>query len=135
MNEDYGRIIPVEGGAEPIDPSLRYRVVFAVTKPIGDGGAPHHDLVRVARFLTLLADAGVSIEADDVLAIVSGPATSIVTLGDAVNRPLIEQLVARGATIAVCRPEARRVGKESVSTCRVWWSRNHIKKKHYIYTK
>src|SRR3546814_8123007 len=102
MNEDYGRIIPVEGGAEPIDPSLRYRVVFAVTKPIGDGGAPHHDLVRVARFLTLLADAGVSIEADDVLAIVSGPATSIVTLGDAVNRPLIEQLVARGATIAVC---------------------------------
>src|SRR3546814_7448694 len=27
---------------------------------------------------------------------------SIVTLGDAVNRPLIEQLVARGATIAVC---------------------------------
>src|SRR3546814_1948063 len=57
MNEDYGRIIPVEGGAEPIDPSLRYRVVFAVTKPIGDGGAPHHDLVRVARFLTLLADA------------------------------------------------------------------------------
>src|SRR3546814_4369764 len=93
MNEDYGRIIPVEGGAEPIDPSLRYRVVFAVTKPIGDGGAPHHDLVRVARFLTLLADAGVSIEADDVLAIVSGPATSIVTLGDAVNRPLIEQLV------------------------------------------
>src|SRR3546814_8222450 len=82
MNEDYGRIIPVEGGAEPIDPSLRYRVVFAVTKPIGDGGAPHHDLVRVARFLTLPADAGVSIEADDVLAIVSGPATSIVTLGD-----------------------------------------------------
>src|SRR3546814_6074440 len=39
---------------------------------------------------------------DLVLAIVSGPATSIVTLGDAVNRPLIEQLVARGATIAVC---------------------------------
>ena len=102
MKEDYGRIIPVEGAAEPIDPSLRYRVVFAVTKPVGDSGAPHHDLVRVARFLTLLAEAGVSIEADDVLAIVSGPATSIVTLGDAVNRSLIEQLVARGATIAVC---------------------------------
>jgi len=102
MNEDYGRISPVEGGAEPIDPSLRYRVVFAVTKPVGDSGAPHHDLVRVARVLTLLAEAGVSIEADDVLAIVSGPATATATLGDAVNRPLIEQLVARGATIAVC---------------------------------
>src|SRR3546814_18864376 len=100
MNEDYGRIIPVEGGAEPIDPSLRYRVVFAVTKPIGDGGAPHHDLVRVARFLTLLADAGVSIEADDVLAIVSGPATSIVTLGDAVNRPLIEHALSHEWTPA-----------------------------------
>src|SRR3546814_11974940 len=90
------RISPVEGGAEPIDPSLRYRVVFAVTKPIGDGGAPHHDLVRVARFLTLLADAGVPLDADGVLAIVPGPATSIVTLVDSVNRPQHAQPVARG---------------------------------------
>lgn len=101
MSEHHGAIVAVENGDASIDPALHYRVVFAITKPPG-GDAPHHDLIRVARFLTLLDQADARIAAGDVVAIVSGPATTIVTRGDAVNQPLIEQLIARGATIAVC---------------------------------
>src|SRR3546814_18041016 len=34
-----------------------------------------------------------------------------------------------GVDILRFRSEERRVGKECVSTCRSWWSRNHKKKK------
>lgn len=97
-----GDIVPVDGGAEPIDPAIRYRVVFAVTKPPASSDAPHHDLVRVARMLTLLDDAGIRTAAGDIVAIVSGPATEIAKAGDTANGALIDALIARGVTIAVC---------------------------------
>lgn len=102
MSKEFGRIFAVERGAEPIDPALRYRMVLAVTKPAPEGGAPHHDLVRLARMMTLLEQAELNVEAGDIVAIVSGPATPVVLGGDTANRPLIDELTARGATIAVC---------------------------------
>ncbi|MGN6619546.1 MAG: DsrE family protein [Sphingomonas sp.] len=116
MNEQHGAIVAVENGEVPIDPALHYRVVFAITKPPG-GDAPHHDLIRVARFLTLLEEAGTRIARSDVVAIVSGPATTIVTRGDAVNPPLIDQLIARGATIAVCGQALHHQGIDRDALC------------------
>src|SRR3546814_11136438 len=37
-----------------------------------------------------------------------------------------------GTKVVLARPEERRVGKESVSTCRSRWSPNHEKKNHAI---
>jgi intracellular sulfur oxidation DsrE/DsrF family protein len=102
MSKEIGKIFAVERGAEPIDPALCYRIVFAVTKPAPEGGAPHHDLVRLARMMTLLEQAELKVEAGEIVAIVSGPATAIVRHGDAANGRLIDALIARGATIAVC---------------------------------
>src|SRR3546814_16822446 len=35
----------------------------------------------------------------------------------------------KGTVRRICRSEARRVGKEGVSTCRSWWWPKHYKKK------
>src|SRR3546814_15865794 len=42
-------------------------------------------------------------------------------------------LLADPAACDACRPEARRVGKECVSTCRSRWSPYHSQKQHTSY--
>src|SRR3546814_16582463 len=38
------------------------------------------------------------------------------------------QVVEKGQSLFTIRSEERRVGKECVSTCRSWWSPDHLKK-------
>lgn len=109
--ETFGAAFATEGAMERPDPTLRYRVVFTVTKASADPAKPNASLERVARFLNLLAADGVHVKPGDIVAILYGPATQIIT-NDAVyttqtkapNNPniaLIAQLKAAGV-VAVC---------------------------------
>lgn len=110
--ENYGATAPTDGAAERPDPTLRYRVLFDVTRASADASKPSPSLEKIARFLNLLATDGVHPKPGDVVAIVYGPATPVVAT-DAVyatrtkapinpNLPLIARLQAAGVTVAVC---------------------------------
>ena len=75
----HGAITPVEGAAERPDRKLRYRVLFNVTKAAATPDKINPSLEKVARFLNLLGNDGVRPEQGDVVVIVHGPATPIVT--------------------------------------------------------
>ena len=108
----YGAITPVEGAAERPDRSLRYRVLFSVTKAAASPDKVNPSLEKVARFLNLLGADRVRPGTGDVVVIVHGPATPIVTqdaayankTGNAVNPslPLIAALKRAGVSVRVC---------------------------------
>lgn len=107
----YGRIFPEPDAAHHPDPALRYRVVFNITKASPEPGKVNPSLEKVARFLNLLAHDGVRPAPGDIVAIVHGPATSLVLNSDAYrekfnvdnpNLSLIEALGATGAEVHVC---------------------------------
>ncbi|WP_244884537.1 DsrE family protein [Sphingobium cupriresistens] len=109
---DFGAITPVSGAAERPDRSLRYRVLFSVTKAAGTPDKINPSLEKVARFLNLLDADGVKPVPGDVVVIVHGPATPIV-IEDAAyakktgnvsnpNRPLIAALTRAGVSVRVC---------------------------------
>lgn len=110
--ESYGTPFPTTGAVERPDSKLRYRVVFSVTKAAADPTKPSPSLDKIARFLNLLDADGVRIKPGDVVAIIYGPATSVVTTdaGYAAktkattnpNSPLIAKLQAAGVVVAVC---------------------------------
>ena len=107
----YGAITPVEGAAERPDRKLRYRVLFNVTKAAATPDKINPSLEKVARFLNLGND-GVRPEQGDVVVIVHGPATPIVTEDRAYatktgvaanpNLALIEALKKAGVSVRVC---------------------------------
>ena len=110
--EPFGATFPTEGALERPDPALHYRVVFPVTKASADPAKPNASLERVARFLNLLAADGAHVKPGEIVAILYGPATQIVT-NDTVyaaqtkapNNPniaLIAKLKAAGVVVAVC---------------------------------
>ena len=110
--ESFGASFPTEGAMERPDPALHYRVVFPVTKASADPAKPNASLERVARFLNLLAADGAHVKPGEIVAILYGPATQIVT-NDTVyaaqtkapNNPniaLIAKLKAAGVVVAVC---------------------------------
>jgi intracellular sulfur oxidation DsrE/DsrF family protein len=108
----FGAAFATEGAMERPDPALHYRVVFPVTKASADPAKPNASLERVARFLNLLAADGVRVKPGEIVAILYGPATPVIT-NDAVyaaqtkapNNPniaLIAKLKAAGVVVAVC---------------------------------
>lgn len=108
----YGAITPIEGAAERPDRSLRYRVLFSVTKAAASPGNVNPSLEKVARFLNLLGADGVRPASGDVVVIVHGPATPIVAqeavyaakTGTAANPnlALIAALKRSGVSVRVC---------------------------------
>lgn len=108
----YGGIAPIAGYAEQPDPTLRYRVVFAVSGASGDAKDTNGALERVARYLNILAAGGVHPQKGDIVAIVFGPATAIVAKDEIYaakagapknpNLALIAALQSAGVTVAVC---------------------------------
>lgn len=107
----YGRIFPEPDAAHQPDPAIRYRVVFNVTKASPEPTKVNPSLEKVARFLNLLAHAGVRPAPGDIVAIVHGPATQLVLDSGAyrerfqVDNPnlgLIDALKAAGAEVHVC---------------------------------
>lgn len=108
---DFGQVQSAPDAKERPDRTLRYKVVFNIRQA---GSAPdkvNASLEKVARFLNLLSADNVRPEPGEVVAIVHGPATSLV-LNDAAyrakngasnpNLALIEQLERAGVTVRVC---------------------------------
>ena len=94
------------------DRSLRYRVLFSVTKAAATPDQVNPSLEKVARFVNLLGADGVHPKPGDVVVIMQGPATPLV-LTDAryaernkvasnPNLPLIAALRSAGVSVRVC---------------------------------
>jgi intracellular sulfur oxidation DsrE/DsrF family protein len=107
----HGPIVPAPDSANQPDPTIRYRVVFNITKASADPTQPNPSIVKVARFLNLLATRSIRPAAGDIVAIVHGSATPLV-MNDAAyrakfkvanpNLPLIAALKGAGAQVHVC---------------------------------
>ncbi len=107
----YGAIQPAVDVSNPPDPSLRYRVVFEVTRTASDNAQINPAFDRVARFVNLLAASGVHPPRGDIIIVIHGPATTSI-LSDAAyqarfhqanpNTRLIEELQKAGVIIHVC---------------------------------
>lgn len=72
----FGATHTAPKAAEHPDKSLRYRVVFSITKGADEGKA-NEDLAKVARFVNLLGDDGIRAKAGDIVAVVHGDATRL----------------------------------------------------------
>lgn len=110
--EGFGAFQNMPGTAEPVSRRLRYRAVFNITAAAPAPDQVNPALERVARFLNLLADAGVRPRRGDLVAIVHGPATTLVATDGAYaartgtarnpNLALIRRLSEAGVVVAVC---------------------------------
>jgi intracellular sulfur oxidation DsrE/DsrF family protein len=110
--QGYGAITPMPEAKERPDRSLRYRVLFNVTKAAAIPDQTNSTLEKVARFLNLLGADGVRPAPGDVVVIIHGPATPLVTTDAAYagrttvaknpNLPLIAALRSAGVSVRVC---------------------------------
>ena len=105
----FGEIRDLPYAQERPNPKLRYRVVFSISKAAGKPGEANPSLLKVARFLNLLAHDGIRPRKGDIVAIAFGPATSALVQDPAPsagasnpNSALIEKLQAAGVIVAVC---------------------------------
>ena len=110
--QGFGGIAPMPDAKERPDRSLRYRVLFSVTKAAATPDQVNPSLEKVARFVNLLGADGVHPKQGDVVVIMQGPATPLV-LTDAryaernkvasnPNLPLIAALRSAGVSVRVC---------------------------------
>lgn len=110
--QGYGAITPVPDAKERPDRSLRYRVLFSVTKAAASPDQVNPSLEKVARFLNLLGADGVRPTPGDVAVIIHGPATPMVMTDASYaerikvaknpNLPLIVALRSAGVSVRVC---------------------------------
>ena len=110
--QGFGAITPMPDAKERRDQSLRYRVLFSVTKAAATPDQVNPCLEKVARFINLLGADGVHPKLGDVVVIMHGPATPLV-LTDAryaernkgasdPNLALIAALRSAGVSVRVC---------------------------------
>ena len=108
----YGAIAPLTGDETRAEPGLRYRLVFNVTKAAAKPDKVNPSLDKVARLLNLLGRDDIRPAPGDIVVIIHGTATPIVT-NSAVyaartkaelnpNLELIGKLREAGVTVAVC---------------------------------
>ncbi|MDT7951419.1 MAG: DsrE family protein [Acetobacteraceae bacterium] len=110
--DGYGAIAPVPEAKERPDRSLRYRVLFSVTKAAASPDQVNPTLEKVARFVNLLGADGVRPAAGEVAVVIHGPATVLVMHDPAYgertkvarnpNLPLVKALRAAGVSVRVC---------------------------------
>ena len=108
----YGAIAPLTGDETRAKPGLRYRLVFNVTKAAAPPDKVNPSLDKVARLLNLLDRDNIRPAPGDIVVIVHGAATPIVTNSAAYaaktqaklnpNLELIAKLRDAGVTVAVC---------------------------------
>ncbi|MFV1919681.1 DsrE family protein [Sphingomonas sp. MJ1 (PH-R8)] len=108
----FGAITPMPDAKERPDRSLRYRVLFNITKAAPAADQLNPSLEKVARFINLLGADGVRPKPGDVVVIIHGPATPLV-LSDSryadrnkvagnPNLTLVAALRAAGVSVRVC---------------------------------
>ena len=110
--QSFGAITPMPTAKERPDPTLRYRVLFSVTKAPASPDQVNLNLEKVARFVNLLGADGIRPLPGDVAVVIHGPATPLV-MNDAAyaermktrtnpNLPLIAALQSAGVSVRVC---------------------------------
>lgn len=108
---NFGKITPLPNAPMQPDPKVEYRVAFNITKAAAKPDQVNPSLEKVARYINLLASAGVHPRRGNVLAIVHGPATDIVLEQNAFRRKhglsnpnlaLIRALTEAGVEVHVC---------------------------------
>jgi intracellular sulfur oxidation DsrE/DsrF family protein len=107
----YGALIPAEDTHNLLDPSLRYRVAFEVTRSADEPGKVNPALDRVARFVNLLGASGIRPAKGDVVVVIHGAATPSI-LNDVAyrakfgrenpNSQLVRALLDAGVAVHVC---------------------------------
>ena len=110
--EGYGSIAPLTGAETRAEPGLRYRLVFSVTKAAATPDKVNPSLDKVARLLNLLGRDNILPAPGDIVVIVQGAATPIVTNSTVYaaktmsmsnpNLELIAKLRKAGIIVAVC---------------------------------
>lgn len=108
----YGAIAPLTGDEIRAEPGLRYRLVFNVTKAAATPDKVNPSLDKVARLLNLLGRENIHPAPGDIVVIVHGAGTPIVTNSTVYeaktkaklnpNLELIAKLHDAGVTVAVC---------------------------------
>ena len=109
---NYGAVAPIPGAKELPEPSRTYKVVFDISKGAPGSNKPSQGLDRVARYVNMLSEGGVSQERRQIVAVLYGPATEAVMTDEAFarrhagaknpNTQLIAQLEAAGVDVRVC---------------------------------
>lgn len=107
----YGAVTPLPQAKGQPDKSLKYKVLFDVKISAAKTSEVNPGLDRVARFVNLMASAGIKPESLDVVVILSGNATPV-ALGNRdfkarflvpnPNTKLIQELTNAGVKIFVC---------------------------------
>ena len=107
----FGKITPLPNAAMQPDPKVEYRVAFNITKAAAKPDQVNPSLEKVARYINLLASAGVRPSKGHVLAVVHGSATDLVLKDNAFRRKhgvsnpniaLIQALGKAGVDVHVC---------------------------------
>lgn len=108
----YGAVAPLTGDETRAEPGLRYRLVFNVTKAAATPDKVNPSLDKVARLLNLLGRDNIRPAPGDIVVIVHGTATPIITSSSVYaartkvalnpNLELIAKLRGAGVTVAVC---------------------------------
>jgi intracellular sulfur oxidation DsrE/DsrF family protein len=124
---NFGKITPLPNAAMQPDPKVDYRVAFDITEAAAKPDQLNRSLEKVARYINLLASAGVHPRKGNVLAVVHGKATDLVLKDNAFQRKhgvsnpniaLIEALGKAGVEVHVCGQAlaGRRIAQADVFT-------------------
>ena len=123
----YGAIAPLTGAETRAEPGLRYRLVFSVTKAAATPDKVNPSLDKVARLLNLLDRDDIRPVPGDIVVIVQGAATPIVTSSTVYaartkaasnpNLELIAKLRQAGVILAVCSQalDANRISSRTLA--------------------
>ena len=109
---NYGAVAPLPDAKERPERSRTYKVVFDISRGAPESNKPSQGLDRVARYVNMLAEGGVSRQRRQIIAVLHGPATEAVMTDEAFarrhagaknpNAPLIAELEAAGVDVRVC---------------------------------
>lgn len=109
--KSYGPVHPLPNAALQPDKSIRYKVLFDITQASKSADKVNRGLSHVARFLNVMAAAGIMPKNMELTVILHGPATPIVLRNEIFknrfkkgnpNEEIIKDLKAAGVNLYVC---------------------------------
>ena len=107
----YGPVDPLPNAAVQPDNSIKYKVIFEITRIAQSSDKVNPGLDRVARFLNVMATSGIMPKEIEIAAVVHGPAASVVLKNqvfkdrfkiDNPNEKIIRDLREAGVQLYVC---------------------------------
>ena len=111
MIKNYGPMNPLPSAAVQPDKSIKYRVIFEITRVPQSVDKVNPGLDRVARFLNVMAASGIMPKEMELAAVIHGPAASAVLKNeifndrfkmDNPNERIIKDLKEAGVKLYVC---------------------------------